>query len=372
VGTSQLLWNWEKAYQGDILLLGDAGINPCDYIFLNDRFNNLNGICTTRSVLHSLSARTGFVTTITPGMLSFNTKNESNAQIHVANMIRLGSEFSENMFIKKIAKDNAEKLTECYNEYNRTIGIVFGIKLANSIRTAGALWSLTKYGFKGAKAGIKAGIPVAKKTFHVMKNIKNYTEITKAYTKTVKGFKNTFSLAKGIKNAKGALKTVQSFSGSVGRGKTVISTLLKTVGVKTTEGGVKAAVKSVGTKLLSIKGALIILVGSILLDKLIDFLSYNNTVVLFPLMRNNIPYAPILSGEKLLPASSNVSQENINGDLTGTTTNIDVTNEDMGYILGIPVSNLYVNHPFVYEYKDCPLYENYNRQSQLQIHLKIS
>jgi hypothetical protein len=69
LGISQLLINWAKAYKGDIMLLGDAGIYPNDYIYMNDRFNRINGMCTARCVTHTLSCNTGFVTTFTPGMI---------------------------------------------------------------------------------------------------------------------------------------------------------------------------------------------------------------------------------------------------------------------------------------------------------------
>lgn len=278
VGITQLLWNWEKAYQGDILILGDAGIEPNDYIYLNDRFNDLTGLCTARTVIHSLSSKTGFTTTITPGMIGMSTIKESQAQVVLTNIMTVGGAFSYYMSVKKTIKDNADKVSDWYNTCKWT---------------AYAL-TVIDYGLRGIL--ITAGIKKIKNAYKILKTID--------YAQALKDLKNIGSVIKKSYNAYKAVKTASKIT-KIGEAVKVLKAGNLSFKLMLTSGGTVAA-PGLGTIVGYIVGFLL----DILLNVVIDYFRWNNVLVLLPMMHKSSPYAPILSGDKLLlTGSSNTSEE---------------------------------------------------------------
>ena len=293
VGITQLLWNWEKAYQGDILILGDAGINPNDYIYLNDRFNDLTGLCTARTVIHSLSAKSGFITTITPGMIGMSTMQNSQAQVTLTNIMTVGGAFSYYMSVKKIIKDNADKVADWYNV----------------CKTMATIATLGDYALKGIL--VSAGIS---KTVNTVKNVYN----TIKAIDTAQALSELKTVGSTIKNAYNIYKAVESTSRTIKiakTAKTIFQAGSASFKVIFASGGSVAA-PGLGTVAGFVVGFLL----DILLSVVIDFFKYNNVVVLLPMMHKSMPYAPILSGEKLLlTGSSNTSAETLEDIIVGAT-----------------------------------------------------
>lgn len=278
VGITQLLWNWEKAYQGDILILGDAGIEPNDYIYLNDRFNDLTGLCTARTVIHSLSSKTGFTTTITPGMIGMSTMQESQAQVILTNIMTVGGAFSYYMSIKKTIKDNADKISDWYNTCKWT---------------AYAL-TVIDYGLKGIL--VTAGIKKMNNAYKILKTID--------YAQALKDLKNIGSVIKKSYNAYKAVETASKVT-KIGEAVKVLKAGNLSFKLMLTSGGTVTA-PGLGTVVGFIVGVLL----DILLNVVIDYFRWNNVLVLLPMMHKSSPYAPILSGDKLLlTGSSNTSEE---------------------------------------------------------------
>lgn len=60
----------KEMYQGGIIVIGDPSIKPYDRIFLSDVNNNMQGQVLVRDVTHTLSAVTGFTTTINVDAIS--------------------------------------------------------------------------------------------------------------------------------------------------------------------------------------------------------------------------------------------------------------------------------------------------------------
>lgn len=287
VGTAQLLWNWEKAYQGDMLLLGDAGIFPNDYMFINDRFNELSGICKARTVTHSLSAKTGFITTVTPGMVALSTAQESQAHKHLANIMLLGSHFSKFALTKKLAKDNAEKLSEWYNDYKYRMDLIFWSRIGNFALGAGSLVGMGIYTVKSGKNLYKM-FKGAEEFAHVVKEFRAFKNAFKLSLSTVK-------TAKKIKSFSSVKRVLKATSVVFKRGSISFKALFAKGG-----GAAGTAAGPLGTAGGILIGAVIGIVLDVLLEWVVDFLSYNHLISLLPLTHKGIPYAPILSGKKLI------------------------------------------------------------------------
>lgn len=67
----------KEMYQGYMIVLGDPSVKPNDRIQITDAYEDMSGLCDVREVIHTLSAQTGFTTTITPDAISaHNLKNE--------------------------------------------------------------------------------------------------------------------------------------------------------------------------------------------------------------------------------------------------------------------------------------------------------
>lgn len=67
----------KEMYQGYLIVLGDPSVKPNDRIQITDAYEDMSGLCDVREVVHSLSAQTGFTTTITPDAIScHDLKNE--------------------------------------------------------------------------------------------------------------------------------------------------------------------------------------------------------------------------------------------------------------------------------------------------------
>jgi len=281
------------------MLLGDAGIEPDDYMYVNDRYNELTGLCVARTVTHTLSARTGFVTTVVPGMIALNTEAASNANVNLANMTSLCEAFAYRASVKKVIKDNVELLANYLNTFSWSLFLMTSIRNIDTLLLVGTAGKKLYQIFDKSEeiiGGIKAI-----KWADLGKEFKNLKYAVKSFS----GIKKTISKTNSIsKIGKSIVKH------SISLGKRGFKSL-KLLGAKA--GGVAGAVGGpIGVAAAAIVGFVVGTIADILLTKIIDFLSYNNMVVLLPMRHKGIPYAPILSGEKLLlTGSSNVSPDTI-------------------------------------------------------------
>ena len=276
LGISQLLINWAKAYRGDIMILGDAGISPNDYIYLNDRFNKINGLCTARCVVNTLSCNTGFITTFTPGMIGFSNLQNSQAHVTVANIATIGSSFSHFTSIKKAVQENAELVAADYCRAKVYANAARMLLIAERY----GVFSIGAFGGKNVFEVFQKISPdewlalkTAAKTFgnDLMGSLKGWNSADKFFDNV----KAIFGSFKGIDGILGVLKT----------------------------GGFK----KIGT---SIAGPLIgFAIGAIvdaLLTSIMDYFQYKHCVNLLPMMKDNMYYSPHC-GKKLL---LNYNEEN--------------------------------------------------------------
>lgn len=77
IAISNLLDQWNKAYRGELIVLGDSSIKPCDYVHLSDSYHDMNGTFRVRQVIHSMSGDRGFTTSITPGLIAVSAAQNS-------------------------------------------------------------------------------------------------------------------------------------------------------------------------------------------------------------------------------------------------------------------------------------------------------
>ncbi|WP_238918134.1 glucosaminidase domain-containing protein [Clostridium sp. YIM B02555] len=87
VCVSELMKSWKNTYDGSVIVLGQPQIKAYDYIYMNDEYTKLSGLFTVRGVTHSLSVDSGFITTITPGVIANNTLKKSGMSNVISSMI---------------------------------------------------------------------------------------------------------------------------------------------------------------------------------------------------------------------------------------------------------------------------------------------
>ena len=57
-------------YTGELIVIGDPTVKPYDKIYINDLYEDMQGICDVETVVHSFSVEAGFTTSITPDCVS--------------------------------------------------------------------------------------------------------------------------------------------------------------------------------------------------------------------------------------------------------------------------------------------------------------
>ena len=60
----------KEMYQGYLIVLGDPSIKPNDRIQISDAYEDMDGMCDVREVVHTLNPHQGYTTTITPDCIS--------------------------------------------------------------------------------------------------------------------------------------------------------------------------------------------------------------------------------------------------------------------------------------------------------------
>ncbi|MGO0984499.1 hypothetical protein ACTPEW_01135 [Clostridioides difficile] len=70
---SQLQNSWKEAYSGELIIVGKPQVNAYDLIAINDLVGGLSGVCLARKITHSINMKTGFTTSIIPGLLTANS-----------------------------------------------------------------------------------------------------------------------------------------------------------------------------------------------------------------------------------------------------------------------------------------------------------
>ena len=90
---SALKDSMRQMYQGFMIVLGDPSLKPQDRIIINDAYEDVEGMCEVREVIHQMGPNTGFTTTITPDLISAHDPRcevlKQNSWVHYATHIAL-------------------------------------------------------------------------------------------------------------------------------------------------------------------------------------------------------------------------------------------------------------------------------------------
>lgn len=87
---SELIDSWRNTYAGELIVIGAPEVRAWNYMYINDLYVNMNGVCQVREVVHSMSGDKGFVTTIVPGLIACNSMKQSGAPSIVKSILQVG------------------------------------------------------------------------------------------------------------------------------------------------------------------------------------------------------------------------------------------------------------------------------------------
>lgn len=266
VGTSNILESFKRCYEGPLIILGDASIKPCDIIVLDDSYIQMTGNALVREATHSLGVSTGFISTITPGVIGGSTDHKSG----LANIFKSLCTFG---------------ISTCMVNHVRQAGIKF-LDYADDVKSSSKVAAVLD---KGKDIKIIA---------------KNYSTIAFDAIKTCDYIKDGKKL-ESITNAIKTLKSAGAIAGGVGKG------------ITTVIGGVVAVVGATLSIVPLLGSLLYILLTTILINTLLDFvfdqISYNNVVNIYPLLYKNKPFIAGVNGQsKLMPAFSETPPDDKN------------------------------------------------------------
>jgi hypothetical protein len=327
IGVSDLLMSWEKEYQGELLILGNPGIKPDDYIMINDTFANMFGIAKVREVVHRFDANSGFTTGIVLGVLAFTRQDDTGQIQHVQNLLKLLSTWAQFSCTKKQGLDNWEKYKGIISQYDSTLkAIRFGQSNKNylGLITGGAKLVTTI----GSTFVIIKKIHDISDTFKSLKTgfnyFKGFAALGKHYwramkaVKDVKNVKTGINFLKSIENLKKAEGIAQAATAFFGGGGAAAESAALGAGVAS----------SIATAGLAI---VVMLAVDIALDWVFEFFEQRQMVTLLPLWYENQPYiAGIKNGTGILLCGeeSNAAEETDHLTSNETEEDNDVVNDN--------------------------------------------
>lgn len=288
VGISNLLYGWEQQYQGQIILLGSPGMKAHDRLLINDTFIKLNGIAFAREVTHSFNTNTGFTTSVTPGMISMCTDENSGMVETCGNYLMILNCFSSYLNTRRQGRVNYEQNLHLFANLETIGNKVMAAEMSNlNNDIAGA---------KQAVLNIAAGANAGRIVFQMAKHVASYKSFAQIGTTFTTAFGTAMEGVKVLKSVKG------------------ISSLYK--GIKA---GVIAVAGAPTGGIGSIVAAVVFIAIDILLSSVIEWFSNKNVCVLLPLWWDGYPFVSgVNGGEKILLMDNNntATDENTRADAT--------------------------------------------------------
>lgn len=210
MGTSTLLDGWSKTYRGELIILGDTSIKPCDFIFLNDTFHDMSGKFRVRQVIHSMSGDKGFTTSIVPGMIAMSTEQNSGSLNVYKSILSMDAALACNSTAREL-------LLSTYRHFGgllKTSNTIDWILKRSAIQHTGAVSKTVWNAFKtGSLVGdYKASIAVIKESYKTAKELDNFQHFIsggKVAIQTGKTVKDlTLAAQTGITTAAGSVVPV--------------------------------------------------------------------------------------------------------------------------------------------------------------------
>lgn len=249
--TSNILNSWKNTYGGDLVIFGDSSMKPHDYVYLDDLQSTMSGLFKVRETVHSFTMETGFVTSVTPGLIAHTTLQNSGASNVICSMMNLGISISAAYKLRYLSLLNAMAI--------KPIVILSKVvkstpELAKLIKNSSAISSLSDDVYKAFKTGDLAS------------EFSKLTTSAKGLLSSMDAIKDTSKL-KNLSNIITAIRT-DSVLVSAGSGNPIVP-----------------LVTWIATSILF----------DIMLEKLIDSFAYNHSVYVMPMMFKGQPF---ISGSK--------------------------------------------------------------------------
>ena len=148
IAISNMIASWNDTYSGSLTILGDASINPCDWICLDDRQNKMNGVCGVKDVTQMMGADTGFITMITPELIATSTVQNAGTVNLVRSAVSFMAAVSANRFIRSMSISSVKNIGD-------VISSTKGAKTIMGITSKGKnipeIWDITKAAIKNGK-----------------------------------------------------------------------------------------------------------------------------------------------------------------------------------------------------------------------------
>lgn len=281
MAASNLIDAWNRVYSGEVILIGDSSIKPCDYFYINDLYSKMQGLTTVREVVHSISSA-GFTTSVYPDMIAINTmKNSSQGNI-VKSLTSFGASYGAVKTSRQAIIDSTEPFSLALSVF-RTLGCLKNEnpELYTALNSAVSL-KLGKQMITWVKNGdtIKQFAGISKKVM----------ALSQKAISTV----NSLDMVNKVKNLKYVKPVLAGLKGA--------GTKMATWGTVIAPG--------IGTIVGWVIGTVII---DTILTSIIDEFSYNNTIKVFPLSYKDGPFISGCSGQADLIAgiseTSNVDEK---------------------------------------------------------------
>ena len=305
VGISNLLYSWQKQYNGQILCLGSPAIKPDDYLMVCDFYSSLNGLTMVREVIHSFNNQTGFTTSIVPGIIGISPEKETGNQYMLLNLLKLYDAFSGYSLDRKLARENCERYNQLISKANSACiylqGVIRGVENKN--------WWMDGLDIADDAASITHLVLLTKQIKNMVKFAKNSGSIIKAGKNFFKVIKYANMLTKGAKIFKGT-RTLINFAAIISK-VSKIKDIGTVIDGAIAGGSAAAAPETAGISLAV--GLLVSAAIDIILGGFIDWMKNRNTVMLLPLWWENQPFVSgVKDGERILmiPSTANGSEEN--------------------------------------------------------------
>lgn len=267
---SNIMISLGKMYTGSITVLGNAGINPYDYILLQDSYEDMEGMCGVREVVHHFSLSTGFVTEITPKLLTESNLDGAGTGALINNGTKLISCFGLFMALRTIGLISMSNMRKVIPTVTKITGGVKTLRTAWTHRDV--VWATMKE-VRSGRAALKAG--------------------------------NSYSAVSDV------IKTIPQKD--IGAIKTVSSIVTKSTddvlaGVAKTFGKITPGLATIAVSLIASA------VFDVLIDSISDYFNYQNCVRAYPLLQEGRPLLSGVTGyTKLVPGYSDKAYDSIEG-----------------------------------------------------------
>ena len=293
VAISNLIDSWNRNYSGEFLILGDPTVKPCDYIYINDLYVNMYGLCGVREVVHTMSWSTGFTTAITPDCIALNTQKNSGLGNIYKSLLSFGASYS-------VVKNNRYAVLQSSYLYEKLIGQ--NRTMANFLTSGYGevlqdVLSLTSgYVTKKLMGGYIIGlISNGKLLNNIVSVVTNLGKIGTAATEAFKAAENVGKIAKIGQFIKGAYQGTKAVKDTVTTASAAVGTFI---------GG------PIGGIILTIVVTIVI---DIMLQAVVDEFSYNNCIKVIPLIYHNSMFISGTSGQTqlLLGINGDVSVDDV-------------------------------------------------------------